>query len=65
MEKITVGMTIKLVKDFDGSRPVGSTATIVYIDDFDQIFVDWSDGGQAKFSEEQLMKIFEIPEKIA
>ncbi len=65
MEKITVGMTIKLVKDFDGSRPVGSTATIVYIDDFDQIFVDWSDGGQAKFSEKQLMKIFEIPEKIA
>ena len=65
MEKLTVGMTIKLVKDFNGSRPVGSTATIVYIDDFDQIFIDWSDGGQAKFSEEQLIKNFDIPTKIA
>ena len=60
MEKIAAGMTIKLVKGFDGSKPVGSTATIVYIDDFDQIFVDWSDGGQAKFSEEQLVKNFEL-----
>ncbi|MCR5123235.1 MAG: DUF4314 domain-containing protein [Ruminococcus sp.] len=60
MEKIAVGMTIKLVKDYDGSKPVGSTATIVYIDDFDQIFVDWSDGGQAKFSEEQLVNYFEL-----
>ena len=60
MEKIAVGMTIKLVKDFDGSKPVGSTATIVYIDDFDQIFVDWSDGGQAKLSEEQLVNNFEL-----
>ena len=60
MEKIAVGMTVKLIKDFDGSRPIGSTATIVYIDDFDQIFVDWSDGGQGKFSEEQLIKNFEV-----
>ncbi len=65
MEKITVGMTIKLIKDFDGSRPVGSTATIVYIDDFDQIFVDWSDGGQGRYTEEQLLKNFDIPTKIA
>ena len=50
MEMITVGMTIKLVKDFDGNRPVGSTATIVYIVDFNQIFIDWSDGGQGQFT---------------
>ncbi len=60
MEKITVGMTIKLINDLDGNKPVGSTATIVYIDDFDQIFVDWTDGGQGKFSEEQLIKNFEL-----
>ena len=60
MEKIAVGMTVKLIKDFDGSRPIGSTATIVYIDDFDQIFVDWSAGGQGRFSEEQLFKNFEL-----
>ena len=60
MEKITVGMTIKLVKDIGENIPVGSTATIVYIDDFDQIFIDWSDGGQGKFTEEQLLKNFEV-----
>ncbi len=60
MDKITVGMTIKLVGDIGENMPVGSTATIVYIDDFDQIFIDWKDGGQAKISEEQFLKNFEI-----
>ncbi|MCR5142621.1 MAG: hypothetical protein K6C68_08865 [Ruminococcus sp.] len=60
MDKITVGMTIKLVGDIGENIPVGSTATIVYIDDFDQIFIDWSEGGQAKISEEQFLKNFEI-----
>ena len=59
-EKITVGMTIKLVKEIGENIPVGSTATIVYIDDFDQIFIDWSNGGQGKFTEEQLLKNFEV-----
>ena len=58
MDKITVGMIIKLINDIDGRIPVVSTATIVYIDDFDQIFVDWTDGGQGRFSEEQLIKFF-------
>ena len=60
MEKITVGMTIKLVKEIGENIPVDSTATIVYIDDFDQIFIDWSNGGQGKFTEEQILKNFEI-----
>ena len=60
MGKITVGMEIKLIKDFDDTKTVGSTATIVYIDDFDQIFVDWSEGGQSKFSEEEFLKYFDI-----
>ena len=58
MDKIKVGMTIKLIKDLDGKMPIGSTATVVYIDDFDQIFVDWTDGGQAKLTEEQLLSNF-------
>lgn len=60
MEKITVGSKITLKNDVDGKIPIGSTATIVYIDDFDQIFVDWTDGGQTNFTEEQLLKNFEI-----
>ena len=60
MDNITVGMKITLIKEIDSRTPIGSTATIVYIDDFAQIFVDWSDGGQAIFTEEQLLKNFEI-----
>ena len=59
MNNIKVGMTIKLVRDIGENIPVGSTATIVYIDDFDQIFIDWKDGSQAKISEKQLFKNFE------
>ena len=50
MEELTVGTTITLIKEIDGSKPVGSTATIVYFDDFNQIFIDWSDGGQGQFT---------------
>lgn len=42
MDELTVGTTITLIKEIDGSKPIGSTATVVYIDDFKQIFVDWS-----------------------
>ncbi len=52
-------MTIKLVKNIDENIPIGSTATIVYIDDFDQVFIDWFDGGQARFTEEQLLRNLE------
>lgn len=65
MDKIAVGMTIKLVGDISENISVGSTATIVYIDDFNQIFIDWKDGGQAKISEEQLLKNFEIEARTA
>ena len=60
MNNIKVGMTIKLVRDIGENIPVGSTATIVYIDDFDQLFIDWKDGSQAKISEKQLFKNFEV-----
>lgn len=60
MDKITVGMKIKLIKKLDEHIPVGSIATIVYIDDFDQIFIDWTDGGQYKLDEKHLLSNFEI-----
>ena len=59
MEKITVGMTIRLVKEISGGAPV-STATMIYIDEFDRVFIDWTDGGQDSFTEQQLLGSFEI-----
>ena len=60
MEKISAGTKISLVKDLDGKNPVGSTATVVYVDEFGQIFADWTDGGQVRLTKEQLTHNFEI-----
>ena len=60
MEKISAGTKIRLVKDLDGKNPVGSTATVVYVDEFGQIFADWSEGGQVRLTQEQLTNNFEI-----
>ncbi len=60
MEKVCAGTKIRLVKDLDGKNPVGSTATVVYVDEFGQIFADWTEGGQVRISHEQLAKCFEI-----
>lgn len=40
-------------------RPVGSTATIIYIDDFDMVSVEWSDGKLSTFSDKQVINSFE------
>jgi hypothetical protein len=60
MEKISAGTKIRLVKDLDGKNPVGSTAIVVYVDEFGQIFANWTDGGQVRITKEQLAKNFEI-----
>ena len=60
MEKISAGTKIRLVKDLDGKNPVGSTATVVYVDEFGQVFADWSVGGQVRLTKEQLTHNFEI-----
>lgn len=60
MDNITVGMKIRLVDNIGENLSIGSTATVIYIDDFDQIFVDWTDGGHSKFTEEQFLRFFEL-----
>lgn len=59
MSKITVGEKIKLLEDYMDIQK-GSVATIIYIDDFDQVTVSWLNGGQSSFSEEHLYKMFAI-----
>jgi len=42
-----------------GEYPVGSTATIIYIDEMDNVFIEWLDGKLSKFSDKQLLNGFE------
>ena len=39
--------------------PVGSVATIIYIDEMDNVFIEWTDGKLSSFSDKQVLKGFE------
>ena len=59
MDLITVGAKIKMTETVTGEYPVGSTATIIYIDEMDNVFIEWLDGKLSQFSDKQLLNGFE------
>lgn len=59
MDSITVGAKIKMTEAVTSDYPVGSTATILYIDDMDNVFIEWSDGKLSSFSDKQVIHGFE------
>lgn len=44
MDSITVGAKIKMTDTVTSDYPVGSMATIIYIDEMDNVFIEWTDG---------------------
>ena len=48
-------MTTSVTSDY----PVGSTARIIYIDEMDNVFIEWSDGKLSSFSDKQVLNSFE------
>ena len=59
MDSITVGAKIRMTEAVIRDYPVRSTATILYIDEMDNVFIKWSDGKLSKFSDKQVLKCFE------
>ena len=59
MDTITVGAKIKMIEEVNRDYPVGSTATIFYIDEMDNVFIEWSDGKLSSFSDKQVRHGFE------
>jgi len=59
MDSITVGAKIRMTEAVTGDYPVGSTATIIYIDDMDNVFIEWSDGKLSSFSDKQVIHGFD------
>lgn len=59
MDSITVGAKIKMTKTVTNDYPIGSTATIIYIDEMDNVFIEWTDGKLSSFSDKQILKGFE------
>ena len=64
MDSITVGAKIRMTEAVTRDYPVGSTATILYIDEMDNVFIEWSDGKLSSFSDKQVLKGFEKTAKI-
>ena len=59
MDSITVGAKIKMTETVINDYPIGSTATIIYIDEMDNVFIEWTDGKLSSFSDKQVLKGFE------
>ena len=59
MDSITVGTKIRITEAVTGDYTVGSTSTILYIDEIDNVFIEWSDGKLSPFSDKQVLKGFE------
>lgn len=59
MDSITVGAKIRMTEAVISDYPVGSTATILYIDEMDNVFIEWTDGKLSSFSDKQVLHGFE------
>ena len=59
MDSITVGDKIRLKENVGGDYAIGEVATILYIDDLDNVFVEWTDGKLTSFPEQRLLNCFE------
>ena len=59
IDEVTAGAKVKLREKISDSVPVGSIATVLYIDDLDNVFIEWSDGKLSSFSDKQVLKGFE------
>lgn len=60
MDAITVGAKIRLTGSVAVDRPVGEVATILYIDEMDNVFVEWFDGKLSSFSDKKVLVLCNI-----
>ena len=61
MDSITVGAKIRMTGAVTRDYPVGSTAAILYIDEMDNVFIEWvSNGRLTSFSKKNFKSLFEI-----
>lgn len=60
MKTITIGARIKLiVESIISGKNVGSTATILYVDDQNNVYVEWYDGKLASYPKKIFLTSFE------
>ena len=63
IDEVTAGAKVKLRKKISDSVPVGSIATVLYIDDLDNVFIEWvSNGRLTSFSKKNFKSLFDAAE---
>ena len=64
IDEVTAGAKVKLREKISDSVPVGSIATVLYIDDLDNVFIEWvSNGRLTSFSKKNFRPRF--PKRIS
>ena len=60
IDEVIAGAKVKLREKISDSVPVGSIATVLYIDDLDIVFIEWvSNGRLPSFSKKNFKSLFE------
>lgn len=61
IDEVTAGAKVKLREKISDSVPVGSIATVLYIDDLDNVFIEWvSNGRLTSFSKKNFKSLFDM-----
>ena len=61
IDEVTAGAKVKLREKISDSVPVGSIAMALYIDDLDNVFIEWvSNGRLTSFSKKNFKSLFEM-----
>lgn len=61
IDEVTAGAKVKLREKICDSVPVGSIATVLYIGDLDNVFIEWVSNGQlTSFSKKNFKSLFEM-----
>ena len=61
IDEVTAGAKVKLREKISDTVPVGSIATVLYIDDLDNVFIEWvSNGRLTSFSKKNFKSLFEM-----
>ena len=61
IDQVTAGAKVKLREKISDSIPVGSIAMFLYIDDLDNVFIEWvSNGRLTSFSKKNFKSLFEM-----
>ena len=61
IDEVIAGAKVKLREKISDSVPVGSIDTVLYIDDLDNVFIEWVNNGRlTSFSKKNFKSLFEM-----